>query len=199
MGKSLEIQWIIAGIIGGISASIFYPALIFINLPLGLTATAAALLGPAIGVGSLGLRQILVIQKPSMLANIAAIWNLIAGLLFSAMGLIQLAVRELSDISLRGQPLQGVWLGLDVAWDIYIGLGTICFAAAMISHKRFGWPFSVSGLLIGLLVIGLNLIPFPIPPAEAGLFDIGPLVGIWYLAATIQTWRSLKWAEEAIR
>ncbi|NQV16733.1 hypothetical protein HQ531_14815 [bacterium] len=119
-------------------------------------------------------------------------------LLFSAMALIQLAVRELSEVSLRGQPIQGVWLGLDVVWDIYIGLGTLGFAVAMISHKRFGWPFSVSGFLIGSLVIVLNLIPFPIPPAEAGLFDIGPLVGVWYLAATIQTWRSLEWAKEAI-
>jgi len=74
MEKPIEIQWIIAGIVAGLLSSIFYPILIFVNLPLGLTATLAALLGPAIGVGSLGLRQIIIIHKPSIFANIAAIF-----------------------------------------------------------------------------------------------------------------------------
>ena len=93
----------------------------------------------------------------------------------------------------------GVWLGLDVAWDVYIGLGTLAFSWSMLHHPRFGWPFSASGFLLGLLVIVLNLIPFPVPPAEAGSFDIGPFVGLWYLATTIQAWRSLPWALQGCR
>lgn len=58
--------------------------------------------------------------------------------------------------------------------------------------------FAVPGLSLGLLVIVLNLLPFPIPPAEAGSFDIGPFVGLWYLAATIQAWRSLPWVRQQL-
>ncbi len=31
-----------------------------------------------------------------------------------------------------------IWLGVDVAWDAYIGIGTVCFAVAMLRHPRFG-------------------------------------------------------------
>jgi len=42
----------------------------------------------------------------------------------------------------------------------------------------------------------LNLATFPTPPAEAHLVDLGPAVGLWYLAVSIQMWRSLGWAKE---
>ena len=55
--------------------------------------------------------------------------------------------------------------------------------------------FAIPGLVLGVLVIALNLATFPTPPAEADSFDIGPLVGIWYLVVTLQSWRSLAWAK----
>ena len=30
----------------------------------------------------------------------------------------------------------------------------------------------------------------------AGLVDLGPAIGLWYLAVTVQMWRSLRWARE---
>ena len=109
------------------------------------------------------------------------------------MALVQLAVR--AGLSSPGN-LIGVWLGLDVAWDTYIGLGTMLFACAMLRHPRFRWPFAAPGLAVGSLVIMLDLLPFPVPPADAGSVDIGPVVGLWYLAATIQAWRSIPWVRE---
>ena len=101
------------------------------------------------------------------------------------MVLVQLAVRHhVADLS-GSSELVGVWLGLDVAWVIYIGLGTISFAWAMLSHPRFRWPFAVPGFGLGILVVLLNLHAFPIPPGEAGSIDVGPFVGLWYLAATV--------------
>ena len=162
----------------------------------GKTATLAALLGPAIGIGSLGLYRLIAVHSDSVGAGLGALSNNIAGALFAAMALIQLAVRS-SDAD--GQKLVRVWLGLDVAWDVYIGIGTVCFALAMIRHPRFGWIFAVSGLVIGMLVLVLNLATFPTPPADAGLVDVGPVVGLWYLAATIQAWRSLGWVRTRYR
>jgi hypothetical protein len=112
------------------------------------------------------------------------------------MALVQLAVRHRASDSVGN--LVGVWLGLDVAWDVYIGLGTLFFAYAMFPHPRFRWPFAVPGLTLGLLVIVLNLAAFPEPPAIVGSFDVGPFVGLWYLATTFQALLSLGWAKRQL-
>jgi len=197
MIEHVEIRWIKVGILGGLSASILYPVLLFAPLPLPITAAVGSLLGPAIGIGSLGLYHLVRLHADSVAGALGAVHNVVAGALFTAMALVQLAVRSRAPVA--GGDLVGVWLGLDVAWDVYIGLGTLAFGWSMRHHPRFGWPFSASGLLLGLLVIVLNLIPFPVPPAEASSFDIGPFVGLWYLAATIQAWRSLPWALQRCR
>ncbi|MFB3908888.1 MAG: hypothetical protein ACE15D_10845 [Candidatus Eisenbacteria bacterium] len=194
MTEHIEIRWIRVGIVGGLCASILYPALLLAPLPLPIAAAVASFLGPAIGLCSLGLHRLIKLHGHSVTAALGAVSNIVAGGLFTAMVLVQLAVRARAPE--RASDLVGVWLGLDVAWDIYIGLGTLAFGWAMWRHPRFGWPFSAVGLLLGLLVIVLNLIPFPTPPASAGSFDIGPFVGVWYLAVTIQVWRSLSWARE---
>ncbi len=194
MENPSEIRWIECGVVAGLCASVLYPVLLFAPLPLAATAAAAALLGPAIGVGSLGLRQLIRLHGRSVTASLGAITNFGAGALFTAMALIQLAVRHAGPDSAPQRDLIGVWLGLDVAWDVYIGLGTLFFAWSMLGHPRFGWPFALPGFVVGFLVIVLNLYTFPIPPAEAGSFDVGPFVGLWYLAGTVQAWRSIGWA-----
>lgn len=194
MNEQVEIRWIQIGVLGGLCASFLYPVLLFAPLPLAVTAGVAAFLGPAIGLGSLGLYHVIRLHAPSVAAALGALHNLVAGALFTAMALVQLAVRARAPEGSRA--LVGVWLGLDVAWDVYIGLGTLAFAWAMRHHPRYRWAFAAPGLAVGLLVILLNLLPFPVPPADAGSFDIGPFVGLWYLAATIQAWRSLAWARQ---
>jgi hypothetical protein len=191
-----EIRWIKTGIVAGLCSSILYPTLIFAPLPLQLAAALAAFLGPAIGVGSIGLHFLVRLRGHSVAAVLGAIHNVLAGALFSAMVLVQLAAKQYAPESVRD--LVSVWLGLDVAWDIYIGLGTLFFAYAMVRHPRFRWPFAVPGFVLGALVIVLNLIPFPVPPAASGSIDVGPFVGVWYLAVTIQAWRSLRWARHQL-
>lgn len=198
MRGGYEIRLIQAGIVAGLSASVLYPVILFVPLPLAATAAAAAFLGPAIGIGSLGLRQVITLHGNSVAATLAAVANVVAGALISAMLLVQLAVRYGISDAVPSAHLVAVWLGLDVAWDVYIGLGTLFFGIAMIGHPRFGWAFALPGLGLGFLVLALNFYTFPTPPAEAGLIDVGPFVGLWYLAATLQAWRSIAWAREHI-
>jgi hypothetical protein len=40
----------------------------------------------------------------------------------------------------------------------------------------------IAGLALAAAVLALNLSTFPTPPAEAGLVDVGPAIGLWYLA-----------------
>ena len=128
------------------------------------------------------------------MAGAAAVLNGLGGALFTAMVLVQMAVaHETGDRTER--PLQAVWLGLDVAWDAYIGLGTVLFGVSMFRHPRFGRVFGTGGIVLGLGLLVLNLYTFPTPPANAGLIDLGPFIGLWYLAVSIQMWRSSGWAQ----
>jgi hypothetical protein len=173
-----------------------YPIAVFVPLPLGITVTLVAVFGPALAVASAGLYHAIRLHRASVAAGAAAILNAAGGGLFTAMLLVQIAVGIATGH--RTDPsLQAVWLGLDVAWDAYIGFGTTLFALAMLRHPRFGPLFAYSGLVIGALLLILNLYTFPTPPANAGLIDLGPFVGLWYLAVTVQMWRSLGWARAA--
>ena len=186
------------GVVCGLFTCCAYPLLIFAH-PRKLPATIlAAFIGPALGVACLGLRQLLDLDARRASSALGAFLNFAAGVLFSAMLLVQLAV----DVTAAGQEISqqvaAIWLGLDVAWDTYIGLGTLCFSLAMRRHPRFGPGFSYTGLAIATALLALNLYTFPIPPGAAGLMDVGPLVGLWYLAVTLQMWRSLSWAGERV-
>jgi hypothetical protein len=198
LANSPEIRWIQVGIVAGLAASVLYPVLLFAPLPLAATAAAAAFLGPSIGIGSLGLRQLIKLRGRSVAATLGAVSNFAAGALFTGMVLVQLAVRHSGSDIAPQRDLVGVWLGLDVAWDVYIGLGTLFFAWSMLGHPRFRWPYAVPGFALGILVIVLNLNTFPTPPAEVGSVDVGPFVGLWYLAATLRSWRSIGWAREQL-
>lgn len=74
-----------------------------------------------------------------------------------------------------------VQAGLDVAFDIFITISWILFglniAKSQSFNKILGWTVS----LIALLLLVLNLSTFPDGPAEAGLIDLGPLLGLWAL------------------
>jgi hypothetical protein len=111
---------------------------------------------------------------------------------------VQLAVKARLQGAKASPELVGIWLGLDVAWDVYVSIGTGLFALAMLKHPRFGKVFGGIGLVIAMFLLVLNLFTFPTPPADAGLIDLGPVVFLWYLVATVQAWRSLPWVRSVV-
>jgi hypothetical protein len=74
-----------------------------------------------------------------------------------------------------------VQAGMDVAFDIFITISWILFGINIAASKKFnrilGWTGSI--IAFGLLV--LNMMTFPNAPAESGLFDLGPFLGLWAL------------------
>lgn len=193
-----ELQWVRIGVIGGLWACLAYPVAIFVPLPLQMSAALAASFGPALALGCVGLWRLIGLHHGSVAAAAAAGLNAIGGALFTAMLLVQMAIGVATGDQTE-RPLQAVWLGLDVAWDAYIGVGTALFAFSMLRHPRFGRVFGGTGLAIALALLCFNLYTFPTPPQNAGLVDLGPGVGIWYLAVTLMTWQSLSWAQGAQR
>jgi hypothetical protein len=182
------------GIGAGFFTCLTYPLVAFLPLPMLTKAILAACFGPALAVACFGLKGLLDLERPMVSSALGLLLNALGGVLFSAMALVQLAVGSLHSSEKVSASLNGIWLGMDKAWDAYIGLGTICFAVAMLRHPRFGRVFAFSGLAIGVSLLVLNFYTFPMPPASAGLIDPGPVIGLWYLVVTIQMWRSLSWA-----
>ena len=183
------------GIVAGFVACLTYPLAAFVPLPMLATAAVAACFGPALAVACFGLKALLDVEKPAASSALGLLLNALGGALFAAMALVQIAIGHLVKDRSFFLSLNVIWLGLDKAFDVYIGLGTIFFAVAMWRHPRFGRVFAVTGLVIGAGLIFLNFYTFPSSPADAGLFDPGPAIGLWYLAVTIQMSRSVSWAK----
>ena len=97
---------------------------------------------------------------------------------------MQLAVKDAAPRP--GPAFTAIWLGLDVAWDLYGGLGSLLFGLCMLRDPRFGRWFGIPGLIAAALLLALNIATFPTPPANAGLVDIGPAVALRYLAVSVR-------------
>jgi hypothetical protein len=204
--------WLRSGAVCGVIAVLAYTSLLLVPYPLPVTVAVAGVFGMCLGVGSVGLYHLLSLHRRTVRAAVAATANVIGGALVVSMIIVQLSIRT-RVIELRGEitgeaagqaldlalgVVNQVQLGLDVAWDLYIGLGTVLFGLAMLGHPRYGRAFGGIGVLIGVGLLILNLATFPSPPGESGLIDLGPLVGLWYLAVSIQVFRSFGWARERL-
>lgn len=85
--------------------------------------------------------------------------------------------------------------GLNYVADFFFDWTIFLWAIVMWDHPRFGRLFSITGVIAGGLHFGMKLATFPVPPSEAGLYDAGPLIGLWYAAVCIQVLRNVRWIE----
>lgn len=191
-----RVRTVRVGALAGLATCVVYPMLIFVPLPDVATVVLASAMGPLFGVASWGLRQLLRLHRPSLAADLGAISNALAGALLTAMLLVQIAV-GIRTGEKPGRESVAIWLGLDVAWDVYGGLGTLLLAFAMLSHPRLGRIVGLAGIAVAAMLLAFNLWTFPTPPGEAGLIDAGPLVGAWYLVVSILMLRAMPWVRAA--
>lgn len=186
-------QWAVMSIITGIGAIVSYTLLIILPGPYIALVILSGAFGPLLAAASLGLYHVLAESGNPVLLQLAVLFNVLGATIFTMMLLVQLAIgnqiQSLGDavqnLTALRTSLVGVQLGLDVAWDIFISLGTLLFAISMLRDARFGWILGVAGILIAVALLILNLWTFPTPPAAKNLVDLGPLVGLWYLVTTI--------------
>jgi hypothetical protein len=210
--KKLYRIWVRIGIYAGLAVSAVYPLMIFAPLPQKLTVIFASLFGPLLMLASLGLYYFLRAYRKTITAQLAVLSNIAASVLVTLMLIVQLSVNlsmdklmasagnDISEQAMRWiwQVVDKIQLGIDVSWDIFIAIGTILFGVAMMKHPRFGKIFGLLGFFVGHFMLVLNLATFPKPPGDAGLVDLGPAVGLWYLAAALLILRSLKWFDERL-
>jgi hypothetical protein len=186
-------NWRRLGIAAGLVACASYPMMVFVPLPKQVTLLVASSFGPALAIASLGLAGVLAGRDKSAMLPAAALCNALAGALVTAMLTVQLAIKwstaPATDPALAHLIKRHLWdvqNGLDVAFDTFIGLGTLFFALRMVRDPRFGKIVGVLGTFIGaVMLIGFNLYAFPDLPKNVGLVDPGPYTGLWYLVATV--------------
>jgi hypothetical protein len=130
-------------------------------------------------VASIGLHLGVTGDVAPRLSLVATVANTVAAGELAAMLLVQMAVK--AAVANPEAVFTAIWLGLDVAWDLFVGAGTVLFGLALWRHPRFRPLTAAGGVVTGLCLLVLNIATFPIPPAEAGYFDAGPFVGLWYV------------------
>ena len=177
--------------VSGLLANVAY--VLTAAVPLGDVAgpVVASLFGPLIAGFSVALYLLLASERATLAGQLAAISNVAAGALVTAMLLVQIAIDDVkAELSAPVyDAFKHVEFGLDLSWDVFVVIGTILFACAMLADPRFGRRFGLPGIGVAVALYALNFASFPTPPGDSGLVDLGPLVGLWYAAVSIQALR----------
>jgi len=186
-------RWRSIGISAGLVAVVVYPILVLVSLPRIPQVLMGVSFGPALAIASIALWHVLKVHRPTPSAQLAAVCNALAGALVTAMIIVQLAINystapavsEELDALLRDR-IWDIVLGLDVSFDVFIGLATLLFAANMIRDPRFGRIIGWVGVFVALVpLLGANIFYFPDPPYTHGFPHVGIFTGVWYLGVVL--------------
>jgi hypothetical protein len=208
----VERSWFNMALICGISALASYTVVMTGVLPISLGRLVFFAFGPFLVLSALALFHVLRSHSSAVWLQAATLFTMIAGVLVNLMAVVQQSlfatmleqIRQAEGAGKEAllQTFHGVntvQLGMDISWDIFVFAGVGFLGIALHSHPKFGRWFTWPGVLIGATGLVLNLVTFPTPPAEQGLVDVGPLVGLFYLAIVIQLVRSRKWFGQEAR
>lgn len=197
------------GVLAGALAVVTYLAKTFLPLAASLERAFFLCRGPLVVVAFVGFYPFMMKGRPSASALLATVFGVIAGAATMLFGMIQVAnLHEIgqligaADSAVSEQMwraiLRGVFTvqnGINIVADFFLDTAAFLLAIAMWSHPRFGrWWALFSVALVGPHFV-MKAVTFPVPPAEAGLFDGGPLVSVWFALVIIQVGRSLGWMD----
>jgi hypothetical protein len=205
--KSMFVYGGIAGLLSSLCYALLFTApLEYVRFP--VTATQLQIViyywtGPLVAVfgivNSFCLYRILATERQGSLNRLAYLFSIIAFSFLAAMLLIQETLRiTISDrfVDAGGSAdqdlyrsiflaLDGLDLGVDLAWDLFLSVSLILTGFVMLRHSRFRVWFGIPSIACGLLLLLLNGITAPFPPNTRGLFDAGPLVGLYSFVLSI--------------
>ena len=147
-------------------------------------------------VYSYGLYSFIAAERESAANRLGFVFAVVAFAMVLGMIVVQLAVGtgigeitqgldEPTAKALR-RGLRMIDLGLDVAWDVLIGTALILSGAAMRGRSGLGPGWALPSAAMGAALIVLNAATFPWPPANRGLFDIGPFIAVFMLALAVR-------------
>ncbi len=205
--------WLAGGIAGMVSICC-YGLAIAIHWPdtqLGTSTSLVVVSGfPILGlIYSLSIYGFIAAERDSAANRLAILFAAMAFTTLMAMLTVQLAVVSgLGEMTRTlGEPSAGalrrglrlIDLGLDVAWDMLMGVALIFWGVAIRRRTGLGLAWAIPSAVFGIAVIVLNVATFPWPPANRGLVDIGPAIALFLLALSARLawigWRSWRVVE----
>ena len=213
MNSNLSRDWVKYGSICGlISAGTYILLNVLINIPaISIPASIVRIAFFSVGVFGVisvgGAYHLIKKHKNSVMLQMALLLSILAFAFLTLMAVLQETTGVFWQESLAGdqsgKDVNSIWraidsiqLGVDITFDIFYTTSFILYSILMYNHPRFGKIFSISGIGLFSSLLVLNLITFPHPPASKGLFDVGPITGLWGLAVIIQSLRSIKWMDQ---
>ncbi len=140
------------------------------------------------------------IEKQSISNQLAFIFTVIAFILVYIMLSVQIGLKtgindmlntavgnEKDILSIVLSASGWVHLGIDLAWDMFLGISLMLLSIAIKGHVKFKLWWATPMFILGLAIIAVNLYTFPYPPAQEGIIDIGPIIGIFMIFFAIRT------------
>ncbi len=193
----------------GVGALLVYLAAALCWFPdlgnLGLALVFA--IGPVAIVGMLGMQERLRATANPFTLRVATTYLVIAFALFNLMLVVQQmtvhryerlrsaavdkTAADALETAFRGT--NGVQLGIDVSFDVFYCLGMGLLAWIMYQQRDFGRLLGGFGMIAAASLLVFNLATFPDCPKDAGLVDLGPATGVWWLLVFVR----MKWSAAA--
>jgi hypothetical protein len=184
------------GAIAGILATVCYFGAAVLSLPDGLSRLMGFAFGPLVVVSYIGIYAHWSQKHDGALLRISYIFGIIYGAIVTSLIFIQVANNMwheesmvLADTESAKESAQmvhraanRVQAALDVAFDLFVTVSVILLGIVLLKDSFVSLIFGITGIVIGGLLLFLNLYTFPDGPYEAGLFDAGPFLGLWYAA-----------------
>ncbi len=183
----------------GTSALVLYLARSFLPLPDRLATYCYLLFGPCLVLAFFGWWPFMERAGAILRARVATVFGIIAGatnMMFAVVQMNNLYYLRLKIAAAESEALAGEWKrilvgvltvqnGLNFTMDFFLDVAAFCYASILWREGALGRALA----LLSVLLVGphffMKLGTFPEPPAEAGLFDGGPLVGVWFLLTTL--------------
>lgn len=182
------------GGICGVAGTVFYILAVAGNFP-DRSSYVMAMAWPVLSiVFAHALYRVIASERDGVMNRLAFIFACIGFALVACMISVQLAVKVgvsqfMADSIPGDENVFGVIrrvtrlvdMGMDVAWDVFIGSSLVCLSFALPSHPRFGRAWGIPAGVFGTGLIALNVYTFPWPPNTEGLFDLGPFIGLFII------------------
>jgi uncharacterized membrane protein YdcZ (DUF606 family) len=192
MTNTASIQSLVrSGALSGMLSILSYLTIAFFDLPNSLT-FLLAMFFPIFGIAAIfSLKEYIAIQSPSYVNTLSFTFGSIAfticAIFLSAQLAVQIEVKPDEDaankaiLKLIKESIRVVDMGMDVAWDMFIGTYLVLFLLSTRRITALKW-WGLTGGILGIALMMLNAYTFPIPPADSGLFDLGPFIALYLFA-----------------
>jgi hypothetical protein len=186
-------SWARAGGWCGAAAATIYLSLVFLDLPRALGRVLFFGVSLLMVVAMLGIYHVLRAHRRSVTLDVAAVFMVAGAVIMNMMAVVQNTLLHYANASVPPDvdtrmvawvlsSVHGVQLGLDVSFDIFFLTGIVLLGFAMARDPSYGAVFGLSGAAAAAATLVLNVVRFPVPPEP----DLGPLVGLWALVASIR-------------